>query len=80
MSITPNPIEQLRFKTVFISYSTKDENLALEFVKRMEALGCECWIACQKVRPGNEWDYEVIQALKKLPPASAQNSLQPQPK
>ena len=58
------PAKALRFRSVFISHSSSDKHVALEFVKKMEAHGCKCWISCRDIPPGAEWDYEVIQALK----------------
>jgi hypothetical protein len=50
-------------KEVFISYSSKDGELARKICTLLEKEGLDCWIAPRDVRPFYEYDEEVIDAI-----------------
>jgi formylglycine-generating enzyme required for sulfatase activity len=50
-------------KHVFISYSSKDQSIAFEICRLLESQGLQCWIAPRDVRPGYDYDEEIIDAI-----------------
>jgi hypothetical protein len=48
---------------VFISYSTKDADVANAVCKALEAEGVPCWIAPRDILPGEEYADAIIEAL-----------------
>jgi formylglycine-generating enzyme required for sulfatase activity len=50
-------------KQVFISYSSKDQSIAFDICRLLEAQGLQCWIAPRDVRPGYDYDEEIIDAI-----------------
>jgi len=52
-------------KLVFISHSSKDAKIAKEICTFLEKEGIECWIAPRDVRPGFDYDDEIVLGLEK---------------
>jgi tetratricopeptide (TPR) repeat protein len=52
----PHPI-------VFISHASEDRDAAGRLCAFIEARGVPCWIAPRDVRPGRDWDEEIIDAI-----------------
>ena len=50
-------------RSVFISYSHHDNDIALGVVAALEASGVDVWIAPRDVIPGAEWAAEIIDAI-----------------
>ena len=50
---------------VFISYSSKDQNVAETIYQALEARrGQQCWIASRDVRPGENYQEAIVRALR----------------
>ena len=49
---------------VFISYSSKDVNVANMVVALLEERGHRCWIAPRDIRPGEEWAEAIIEGIR----------------
>jgi predicted ATPase/Flp pilus assembly protein TadD len=49
--------------TVFISYSTKDADVAQDLCERLEAAGVTCWIAPRDIKPGQDWSASIPPAV-----------------
>ena len=50
---------------VFISYSSKNKNIADAVVSEFEQNGIRCWYAPRDIRPGEEWVTAITGALEK---------------
>lgn len=50
-------------KQVFVSYSKDDRERAERIWALLEEQGIECWVAPRDVRPGHDWDEEIIDAI-----------------
>jgi len=48
---------------VFISYSSKDKNVADAVCAKLENQGIRCWIAPRDVPPGQSWAASIVEAL-----------------
>jgi len=48
---------------VFISYSTKDENLAFQIKKKLEDDGIKVWFAPRNIRKGHMYPYDIVEAI-----------------
>ena len=48
---------------VFISYSTKNKDIADAIVNRLEESGISCWYAPRNIEPGQEWVSAIRDAL-----------------
>ncbi|MGC1380350.1 MAG: TIR domain-containing protein [Candidatus Baltobacteraceae bacterium] len=48
---------------IFISYSTKDKDVALDLCERLEATGIACWIAPRDIRAGQDWSAAIPPAI-----------------
>lgn len=48
---------------VFISYSSKDKNVADAIVATMEQKDIRCWYAPRDVKPGGDWGDEIARAI-----------------
>jgi hypothetical protein len=48
---------------VFISYSTQDKAAADAICHGLETNGVRCWIAPRDVRPGADWQQEILDAI-----------------
>jgi hypothetical protein len=49
---------------IFISYSSKDQDIAETICKGLEARGLNCWISCRDVRPGDNFQEAIVRALR----------------
>jgi hypothetical protein len=49
---------------VFISYSSKDREIAETICKALESRGIDCWISCRDVRPGENFQEAIVKALR----------------
>src|SRR5271163_917335 len=49
---------------VFISYSSKDQEIAETICKGLEARGLNCWISCRDVRAGENYQEAIVRALR----------------
>ncbi len=49
---------------IFISYSSKDQEIAETIYQALEARGYKCWIACRDVHPGENFQEAIVQALR----------------
>jgi TIR domain len=49
---------------VFISYSSKDQDMAETICRALEARGHQCWISCRDVNPGQNFQEAIVQALR----------------
>lgn len=49
---------------VFISYSSKDRQIAQTLCQALEARGQNCWIAGRDVRPGENFQEAIVRALR----------------
>jgi hypothetical protein len=50
--------------TVFISYSSKDQDIAETICRALEARGLACWIACRDVHAGENFQEAIVRALR----------------
>lgn len=48
---------------VFISYSRRDERIALAIADRLAAADVSCWIDQRNIRPGQDYSAEIVAAL-----------------
>ncbi len=48
---------------IFISYSSRDKNIADAVVSRMESGGIRCWYAPRDILPGSDWAESIIEAI-----------------
>lgn len=48
---------------VFISYSSKDKEIADLICNELEKNKVECWIAPKNITPGKEWGEEIVNAI-----------------
>lgn len=48
---------------LFISHSSKDEDLAAGIVQHLVSLGVSCWIAPRDISPGEDWAESVLRAI-----------------
>lgn len=53
-------------KDVFISYSSRDRGIAEKICAFLESSDIICWIAPRDVRPGYDWDEEIIDAIDQV--------------
>ena len=49
---------------IFISYSSKDRDIAETICQALEARGHACWIACRNVDPGQNFQEAIVRALR----------------
>jgi hypothetical protein len=50
-------------RSVFLSYSQRDNDIALGVVAALEASGVDVWVAPRDVVPGADWAAEIIDAI-----------------
>jgi hypothetical protein len=50
---------------VFISYSHKDEEIALNFSDYLKKCGCDIFLASQTIKIGDKWPEKITEALNK---------------
>ena len=48
---------------VFVSYSSKDHNIANLAVALLEERGHRCWVAPRDIVPGTEWGQAIIDGI-----------------
>jgi hypothetical protein len=51
--------------SVFLSYASLDRSRILPFYDFLEREGFNPWIDCHKLKPGQNWDFEIKRALDK---------------
>ena len=51
-------------KEVFISYSTKDTDIAYTLLEVFESYGLDCWIAPRNIPKGAQWAEEIDKAIQ----------------
>src|SRR5271170_3847122 len=49
---------------IFISYSSKDQDIAETICKALESRGQNCWISCRDVKPGENFQEAIVRALR----------------
>ncbi len=49
---------------IFISYSSKDQDIAETICEALEARGLHCWISSHDVRPGENFQESIVRALR----------------
>jgi hypothetical protein len=49
---------------IFISYSSKDQDIAETIYQALEARGLDCWIACRNVNAGENFQEAIVRALR----------------
>src|SRR5271154_652230 len=49
---------------IFISYSSKDQDIAETICQALEARGHACWIAARDVQPGENFQEAIVRALR----------------
>ena len=49
---------------IFISYWSKDRDIAETICKGLEARELNCWISCRDVRPGDNFQEAIVRALR----------------
>lgn len=52
------------FKYVFISYSTKDQGVAMNVCNYLERNGIRCWIAPRNISAGGNYASQIVSAIK----------------
>ncbi len=50
-------------KRIFIAYSSQNEDLALDVIKRLRSKGAYVWLAKEKIQPGEQFEIKVSEAL-----------------
>src|SRR5262249_10376790 len=48
---------------VFVSYSSRDNQVALAVVKALETNGIRCWIAPRDIKGGDVWAQAIVDAI-----------------
>ena len=51
--------------SIFISYASPDREKVLPFFDWLEKRGFNVWIDCRRLKPGQNWDFEIKLALDK---------------
>jgi len=49
---------------VVISHSEEDKNIALDLANKLQKENLEIWIAYTRIKPGHNFIYEIVKALK----------------
>jgi D-ribose pyranose/furanose isomerase RbsD len=50
---------------IFISYANADQKRVIPFFNALEKDGFNVWLDCKKLKPGQNWDFEIKRALDK---------------
>lgn len=50
---------------IFISYANADQQRVIPFQEALEKSGFNTWLDCKKLKPGQNWDFEIKRALDK---------------
>jgi hypothetical protein len=53
-----------KFENIFISYSRKDTDFVLKFVKALQENGIKTWVDQIEIKPGQSWDMEIQKVLE----------------
>ena len=53
-----------KYYDVFVSYSTKDKNVADSIVVSLEKSNIRCWYAPRDIKPGADWGKAITDAIK----------------
>jgi len=48
---------------IFISYATPDQERVLPFFEWLEKEGFDVWVDCRRLKPGQNWSFEIQRAL-----------------
>lgn len=51
-------------KKIFISYASADQETANKLVAEIERRGIECWLSSRNIRPGQDYQKEIVNALE----------------
>ena len=49
---------------IFISYSSKDQNIAATICEALENRGFSCWISCRDIGPGENFQVSIVRAIR----------------
>lgn len=49
---------------IFISYSSKEYNIALKYREALETKGIDCWMAPDSIPAGSDYSIEVPKAIQ----------------
>lgn len=52
-------------QTIFISYAHPDQDRVLPFFEWLESHEFDVWIDCRRIKPGQNWDFEINRAFEK---------------
>jgi len=52
-------------QTVFISYASPDRDRVVPYADALQRAGFDIWIDCKRLRPGQDWNFEIRRALEK---------------
>lgn len=50
---------------IFLSYANPDQARVIPFYEALEGNGFNVWLDCRKLKPGQNWDFEIKRALDK---------------
>jgi hypothetical protein len=50
---------------IFISYATPDRDRVLSYYDALHAKGYDVWMDCRRIKPGQNWDFEIKRALNR---------------
>jgi hypothetical protein len=62
--VLSKPDTSRRSRAIFISYSSKDQEIAQTICAALETEGLSCWIAPRDVRGGRPYGGQIIQAIR----------------
>ncbi len=51
--------------SLFISYASPDRDRVIRFYEYLEAGGYNPWMDTRKLKPGQNWDFEIKRAIDK---------------
>jgi hypothetical protein len=50
---------------IFLSYANPDQEKVITFYEALENEGFNLWLDCRKIKPGQNWDFEIKRAFEK---------------
>lgn len=50
---------------IFISYTNQDQARVIPFYERLSTAGFNAWMDCKKIKPGQNWDFEIRRAFNR---------------
>jgi hypothetical protein len=65
MGVATAPATPLKTLTVFLCHASEDKEPVRELAKYVRGLGHEPWLDEDRLLPGQDWDYEIRQALRR---------------